>query len=160
MVERVILEWNASHLESIGVMLHPVRWEHDAYPASGDRPQGILNRQIVESGDVLIGIFGHKLGTSTGKAQSGTIEEIEGFRKAGKYVALYFSLADVPRSADRDQLEALEAYKKERQKDTLYFDFKDASNLREHLTRHLPKIVSEVRRKLKVSSLPADNQGQ
>jgi hypothetical protein len=113
-VERVVLEWNASHLESMGVMLHPVRWEHDAYPASGDRPQGILNKQIVESGDVLVGIFGHKLGTPTGKAQSGTIEEIEEFRKAGKYVALYFSLADVPRSADRDQLEALVAYKKGR----------------------------------------------
>src|SRR5271156_831074 len=78
-VERVILAWNASHLESMGVMLHPVRWEHDAYPASGDRPQGILNKQIVESGDVLIVIFGHRLGTSTGRAQSGTIEEIEEF---------------------------------------------------------------------------------
>ena len=157
-VERAILDWNASHLESMGVMLHPVRWEHDAYPASGDRPQGILNKQIVESGDVLVGIFGHKLGTPTGRAQSGTIEEIEEFRKAGKYVALYFSLADVPRSADRGQLEALEAYKRERQKDTLYFEFKDASDLREHITRHLPKIVGEVRRKLKESSLPAGNQ--
>ena len=157
-IERAILEWNASHLENMGVMLHPVRWEHDAYPASGDRPQGILNKQIVESGDVLVGIFGHKLGTPTGRAQSGTIEEIEEFRKAGKYVALYFSLADVPRSADRGQLEALEAYKRARQKDTLYFEFKDASQLREHITRHLPKIVGEVRRTLKESGLPARNQ--
>jgi len=153
-VERVILEWNASHLESMGVMLHPVRWESHAFPASGDRPQAILNKQIVESGDVLIGIFGYKLGTPTGRAQSGTIEEIEEFRKAGKYVALYFSSADVPRSADRGQLEALEAYKKERQKDTLYFEFEDVSKLRAHLTRHLPKIVDEVRRKLKESGLP------
>jgi hypothetical protein len=158
-VERVILDWNASHLESMGVMLHPVRWESHAYPASGDRPQAILNKQIVESGDVLIGIFGYRLGTPTGKALSGTIEEIEEFRKAGKYVALYFSSADVPRSADRNQLEALEAYKKERQKDTLHFEFEDAPNLRAHLTRQLPKIVDEVRRKLKEPSLPVIQVG-
>lgn len=147
-VERVILDWNASHLESTGVMLHPVRWESHAYPASGEHPQTLLNRQIVDSGDVLIGIFGYRLGTPTDKAQSGTIEEIEEFRKAGKYVALYFSTANVPRGADRDQLEALERYKKERQIDTLYFDFEDAAGLRNHLTRHLPKIVAEVRGKI------------
>ncbi len=154
-VEKVILDWNASHFASRGVMLHPIRWESHAYPASGDRPQAIINRQIVEAGDILIGIFGYKVGTPTGIAQSGTIEEIEEFRAAGKYVALYFSTADVPRSADRNQLESLEAYKKERQKDTLYFEFEDSSGLRAHLTRHLPKIVDELRRKLNLSSLPA-----
>ena len=51
----------------------------------------------------------------------------------------------MPRSADRDQLEALDRYKVERQKDTLYFDFEDATALRNHLTRHLPKIVADVR---------------
>ena len=152
--ERVILDWNASHLDRTGVMLHPVRWESHAYPASGSRPQGILNKQIVESGDVLIGIFGYKLGTPTGKAQSGTIEEIEEFRKAGKHVALYFSSADIPRNADRSQLDALESYKKQRQKDTLYFEFEDAISLRNHLTRQLPMIVEEVRRKLKKSGVP------
>ena len=145
-VEKVLHAWNASHFETLGVMLHPVRWESHAYPASGDRPQAIINKQIVESGDILVGIFGYRLGTPTGEAQSGTIEEIEEFRKAGKYVALYFSTADVPRSADRGQLEALEAYKKERQKDTLYFEFKDASALRDDLTRQLPKIVAQVSR--------------
>ena len=147
-VEKVLHAWNASHFESMGVMLHPVRWESHAYPASGGRPQAIINKQIVESGDILVGVFGYRLGTPTGEAQSGTIEEIEEFRKAGKYVALYFSTADVPRSADRVQLEALEAYKKERQKDTLYFEFEDASALRNHLTRQLPKIVNDVRRHL------------
>jgi hypothetical protein len=145
-VEKVLHAWNASHFERMGVLLHPVRWESHAYPASGDRPQAIINKQIVESGDILIGIFGYRLGTPTGEAQSGTIEEIEEFRKAGKYVALYFSTADVPRSADRAQLKALENYKKERQKDTLYFEFEDASALRDHLTRQLPKIVDAVRR--------------
>ena len=147
-VEKAIHDWNAAHFESHGILLNPIRWETHAYPASGDRPQAIVNRQIVETGDILIGIFGYKLGTPTGAAQSGTIEEIEEFRRAGKYVALYFSTADVPRNADRAQLEALELYRKERQKDTLYFEFADDSSLREHLVRHLPKIVHEVHKKL------------
>src|SRR5258708_3935422 len=123
-VEGAIQEWNANHHAETGVMLHAVRWESHSYPASGDRPQAIINRQIVDQGDFLIGIFGNRLGTPTGAAQSGTIEEIERFRKAGKHVALYFSTADVPRNADRDQLKALEDYQRERQKDTLYATFR------------------------------------
>jgi hypothetical protein len=111
----------------------------------------LLNRETSS-----IGIFGYKLGTPTGEAQSGTIEEIEEFRKAGKYVALYFSTANVPRNVDRGQLEALESYKRERRKDTLYFEFEDASGLRDHLTKHLPKIVHDVNEKLKSSFAEED----
>jgi len=143
-VESAINEWNANHHERMGIMLHPVRWETHSYPASGGRPQAIINKQIVESGDILVGIFGYKLGTPTGIAQSGTIEEIEEFRKAGKYVALYFSTADVPRSADYDQLKALDIYKRERQKDTLYSTFRTTEDLRRLVVQHLPKIVAEV----------------
>jgi len=143
-VESAIHEWNANHHERMGIMLHPVRWETHSYPASGDRPQAIINRQIVDSGDILIGIFGYRLGTPTGVAQSGTIEEIEKFRKTGKHVALYFSVADVPRSADRDQLKALENYQRERERDTLFGRFRTPEELRRLVTQHLPKIVAEV----------------
>lgn len=145
-VESAIQEWNGNHHERMGIMLQPVRWETHSYPASGNRPQAILNKQIVESGDILIGIFGNKLGTPTGKAQSGTIEEIEEFRKVGKYVALYFSTGDVPRTVDREQLKALEDYQRERQKDTLYGTFQSTEELRRLVVQHLPKIVGEVSR--------------
>jgi hypothetical protein len=92
-VESAIHEWNANHHAQMGIMLHPVRWETHSYPAIGDRPQGILNKQIVKSAHFLIGIFGHRLGTPTGEAPSGTIEEIEEIRKTGRHVALYFSNA-------------------------------------------------------------------
>jgi len=142
--ERAIGDWNAAHFSATQIILNAVKWESHSYPATGDRPQAILNKQIVESGDILIGIFGSKVGTPTGGAQSGTIEEIEEFRKAGKYVALYFSTANVPRSADRSQLDALETYKLERQKDTFYFEFENGQTLRKLLTQHLPKIVQDV----------------
>jgi preprotein translocase subunit SecD len=98
-----------------------------------------------------VGIFGARLGTPTGEGQSGTIEEIERFRKAGKYVALYFSTADVPRTADRAQLDALESYRKERQRDTLYATFGTARELRDKVTAHVPKIVQEVHAKIQAA---------
>jgi len=151
-VESAIHEWNANHYAQAETMLHPVRWETHSYPATGDRPQGIINRQIVDSGDLLIGIFGNRLGTPTGEAQSGTIEEIEQFRKTGRHVALYFSDAAIPRRADRDQLEALEKYQKERQQDTLYWTFDTVDDLRRLVTRHLPKIVAEILRKAPIEA--------
>jgi hypothetical protein len=150
-VTSAVHSWNDAHRSTTGIMLHPIRWETHSFPASGDRPQAILNRQIVDEGDFLIGIFGNRLGTPTGKAQSGTIEEIERFRQTGKHVALYFSTADVPRSADLDQLKALEDYQRERQKDTLYSTFCTSEELRHLVSQHLPPIVSEVYRGLRSS---------
>jgi hypothetical protein len=69
-------------------MLLPVMWERDATPDLGDRPQGIINRQLVDVCDVLIGTFWAKLGTPTSEAESGTAEEIERFIKAGKPVLI------------------------------------------------------------------------
>lgn len=100
----------------------------------------------------MIGIFGNRLGTPTGDSQSGTIEEIEIFRRSGNHVALYFSTADVPRDVDGDQLEALEGYQQERQRDTLYATFRTPDELRQKVAQHLPGIVSEVYAKLRASN--------
>ncbi len=143
-VSAAVHAWNASHSESTQILLNPIRWETHSYPESGERPQGLLNRQIVETGDFLIGIFGNRLGSPTGIAESGTVEEIEQFRKAGKHVALYFSEADVPRSADRAQLDAVENYRRERQKDTLYGTFRSVDELKEKIQQDLTKIVARV----------------
>jgi hypothetical protein len=151
-VTRAIHDWNAvnAHPDTINILLHPVRWETHSYPESGDRPQALLNRQIVARGDFLIGIFGTRLGTPTGVAESGTIEEIELFRKAGKYVALYFSNAAAPRNVDRGQLDALDQYKQARQKDTKYEVFSSADDLRHQVSQHLTGIVMSVAKPLQL----------
>ena len=148
-VESAIHEWNNNHHARTGIMLHPVRWETHSYPAIGDRPQGILNKQIVKTAHFLIGIFGNRLGTPTGKAPSGTIKEIEEIRKSGRHVALYFSNAPVPRNVDRAQLDALENYQRSLQQRGLYFTFASVEELSRLVTRHLPKIVDEVRANMK-----------
>jgi hypothetical protein len=78
-------DWNSAHASS-GIQVRDVRWELDAIPAIRDRPQAIINDQLVDSADILIGIFKARIGTPTGMAASGTIEEIERFVAAGRPV--------------------------------------------------------------------------
>ena len=58
-------------------MLLPVGWETHATPAMGDRPQAIINKQILAGCDLLVAVFWTRLGSPTGAAASGTVEEIE-----------------------------------------------------------------------------------
>ncbi|MBZ5600552.1 MAG: DUF4062 domain-containing protein [Acidobacteriia bacterium] len=140
----VIHTWNGVHSQEQQVILEPIKWETHSYPASGGRPQQLLNKQIVSGADAVIGIFGCRIGTPTGEALSGTIEEIEELRRAGRHVALYFSDAPVPRDSDRGQLEALKEYRAQRQKDSLYSTYSTLEELRSVATRHLPQIIRAV----------------
>lgn len=53
-----------------------LRWERDAYPGMG-RPQGVVNDRIGDDYDVFVGLMWKKLGTPTGAAPSGTVEEFD-----------------------------------------------------------------------------------
>jgi hypothetical protein len=150
-VTEVIHEWNAVHSRRMGISLEPIRWETHTFPVSGERPQEIIDKQIVDNCDFVIGIFGVRLGTPTGEAQSGTIEEIERLRERGKHISLYFSNAAVPRDADRQQFEALQQYQQARSKDTLYGVFTRPEDLRQQFSRHLPQLVAGVHEKLRKS---------
>jgi hypothetical protein len=150
-VTTVIHEWNAVHSRRMGISLEPIRWETHTFPASGERPQEIIDKQIVDNCDFVVGIFGVRLGTPTGEAQSGTIEEIERLRKQGKHVSLYFSNAPIPRDADQQQLRALQEYQEARSKDTLYGTFASSEDLQRQFSRHLPQVVSSVHERLRNS---------
>jgi len=140
----VLEDWNSGHSRSRGISLQALGWELDAVPASGGRPQEILNRQLVENGDILLAVFWTRLGTPTGKALSGTVEEIEHFRRQGKRVLLYFSEADIPHDHDAEQLRLVKDYRKSVESDTLYKTFKGTEDLRRQATRDLARIINEL----------------
>lgn len=144
-IPEVIHSWNAVNSRRYGIMLEPVLWETHASPEMGDRPQSIINRQLVEDCDVLIGTFWTRLGTHTGKAESGTLEEIEEFRKAGKPVLLYFSSVPVVLdSVDAEQYKKLREFKEQCQKEGLVFKYDDIGNLREQLQRHITSTIDSL----------------
>jgi hypothetical protein len=138
-----VYEWNALHAEAESVVLLPVAWETHATPRSGVRPQAAINEQLVDQSDILVGMFWTKIGTSTGVALSGTVEEVERFISAGKPALLYFSKRPVdPASIDTKQNRKLKEFKETTQKNALVGSFDSLETLQEKLAHHL---LSEVR---------------
>ncbi|SNT49710.1 protein of unknown function [Tardiphaga sp. OK246] len=106
-----VYEWNAQHAFAESTVLLPVAWETHAMPATGVRPQQAINEQLVHSSDILLGMFWTKLGTTTGAAESGTVEEIGKFVADGKPALLYFSNRPIdPNKIDLKQHRRLKAF--------------------------------------------------
>ena len=109
-VTEVIHEWNNLNARERSLVLLPFRWETHSSPELGARPQAVINRQVVDQCDMIVGVFWTRLCTPTGQAASGTVEEIERAGKAGKIIMLYFSNA----KADLETLD-LDEYKRLRE---------------------------------------------
>lgn len=107
-----ILEWNSINSFDKKIVLMSIGWETHTAPVMGDRPQEIINKQILNNSDLLIGIFWTRIGTPTGEAISGTVEEIEKHVKLGKPAMIYFSKVPVlPDSIDQHQYELLKNFR-------------------------------------------------
>lgn len=142
---QAIDNWNSVNWESTGVVLRPVRWELDSVPNMGDRPQGILNRQLVDKCHILIGVFWTRLGSPTGVAPSGTVEEIERCIKLKKPVMLYFSDRAMPPSGiETPQLDSVRQYKSECEGKGLVTAFRSLDELKEKIQAHLTKTVTNL----------------
>jgi hypothetical protein len=145
---RIVQAWNDLHAASRGIVLLPLRWETHSAPEYGKRPQEIINSQVVDHCDLLVGIFWTRVGSPTGVAQSGTVEEIERVANQGKPVMLYFSQANQnPEKIDIDQLTRLRDFKRQTFPSALVESYSDTSEFREKLSSQLEiqlrKLVSE-----------------
>lgn len=139
-------EWNAQHAAAESIVLLPVRWESHARPEAGVRPQGALNEQIVSDADILIGLFWTKLGTSTGVAESGTVEEVDQTVAAGRPTMLYFSSRPIdPNRIDLKQHRKLRKFKDDTYKTALTGSFMGIDDLRAILLRDLTRQVRSMK---------------
>lgn len=137
-IAEVISNWNNINSEQQKVVLMPVGWETHSAPLLGNRPQGIINEQIVNGCDMLIGVFWTRLGSPTGVSDSGTVEEIEHFIKAGKPVMLYFSGRKVDiTTLDLSQIEKLRDFQKNMQKIGLIGSYVDINDFKEQLRNQI-----------------------
>lgn len=142
-----INDWNAQHSAAEHIVLLPVAWETHSYPAYGERPQAALNGQIVDHCDILVGMFWARFGSDTGKAPSGTVEEIDRTVSAGKPAMIYFSDRPIaPSAINLDQLAKLSSFKQETMTKALLGSFASLGDLRNTLTRDLTNQVRELRR--------------
>lgn len=104
----------------------------------GDRAQGVINDQVVNSCDMAIGVFWTRLGSPTGVSESGTAEEIEWFIKNQKPVMVYFSSRSIdPTKLDLDQYKSLKDFEKRMQKIGLTGAYNNLTDFREQLFNQL-----------------------
>ena len=138
-------DWNAQHAVAEFVVLLPVKWETHAKPQVGVRPQEAINSQLVRGCDILVGMFWTKIGTSTGVAESGTVEEIDQFVASGKPALLYFSSRPIdPNKIDLKQHKKLRSFKDCTYQKALTGGFSSVDELRQTLLRDLMSQVREL----------------
>jgi hypothetical protein len=108
----------------------------------GDRPQAIINKQVLADCDLLVAVFWTRIGSPTGSAASGTVEEIEEHLRAGKPAMLYFSSAPVrPDSVNEQQYAALKQFKQECYKRGLVESYESLGEFRDKFTRQLAQTI-------------------
>jgi hypothetical protein len=75
---------------------------------------------------------------------SGTAEEIQRAVDAGKHVHVWFSNEDIPRDADRDQLAALDAFRKELENQGLLGQYADPEDVAYKVRQAIEDDVAEL----------------
>ena len=144
-IAEALYDWNALNSQQIGYVLLPVKWESHSAPAMGDRPQAIINDQVVRNCDMLVGAFWTRLGSPTGEEESGTVEEIRWFLKQNKPVMLYYSKQQVDLdNIDTKQLESLKEFKKSIRDKGIQEQYSSIDDLKQKLLRHLTIVMRDV----------------
>ncbi|WP_299891883.1 hypothetical protein [uncultured Ruegeria sp.] len=112
LIRDVIHEWNDINSKATQCVLLPVGWETHSAPDLAGRAQDIINKDVLEHCDFLVGVFWTRLGTPTGDFESGTVEEIKRHVSGSKPAMVYFSTAPVaPESLEPEQYQALKTFK-------------------------------------------------
>ncbi len=145
-IREVIYDWNAVHSERENIVLLPVGWESHSSPEMGARPQAIINRQTLDKCDLLVGVFGTRIGSETGEYPSGTVEEIEEHIALGKPAMLYFSKQlGYSDTFDRNQYAKLEELKKDYESRGLYEIYDGDADFKDKFYRQLEIKINEHR---------------
>jgi hypothetical protein len=145
LIRDVIQEWNAVNAEDRKIVLMPVGWETHFSPDMGDRPQAIINKQLLKSSDLLVAVFWTRLGSPTGVAASGTVEEINEHLASGKPAMIYFSSVPVrvDSISDLQQYENLQVFRKDLRSRGLVAEYDDLATFRTDFARNLvQKIIT------------------
>lgn len=135
---KTIQEWNDLNSPERKVVLLPLRWETHTAPEYGARPQEIINRQVVDHCDLVIGVFWTRIGSPTGVADSGTLEEIERVASKGHPVMLYFSqVKKDPNQIDLEQLAKLREFKDKTFPKALVENYSSQIEFRDKLSKQI-----------------------
>ena len=172
LIDEVIQELNLTFGRQKNVILELIKWEtHSAPGISNEHPQQIITSDLGQDYDLFIGLLWKSFGSPTDKADSGTEEEFLGayqkYQKDEKsmQILFYFKNKEVsPLDLVPEDLRKIKNFKTElgSNKKTLYWEYKESSELMKFLRIHVPLRISELledhQEQIKVSKTPTDLQ--
>lgn len=146
MLEKEIIHFNNFYGRSNNVIVRTRHWSKDSYSEFGNHPQKLLNKQIVDSSDMALGVFWTRFGTPTENYGSGTEEEIERMLSMGKQVFLYFLDKPVQLSKfDPEQYKKIQAFMDTHKNEGIFFNVPDeralSTKFRENLELYFDSII-------------------
>ena len=141
----IVYGWNSLHSNKCGIVLLPIHWSTHSFPLTGENSQKIIDKSVVSKSDLLICVFGSRLGTNTDTHLSGTVEEIDEHIKAGKDVMIYFKKTATIDLDDFDplQLEKLKNFKNLIKEKCLYSEISDTQEFHDQLFKDIQLYVNE-----------------
>lgn len=143
-IRNVLEQWNSINSEREQIVLVPIGWETNAAPEMGRPAQDYINMDILDTCDVVIGVFWTRAGTPTRNAASGSIEEILRESPNRRSTMLYFSNKPISlNEVDIDQNIKLTEFKNKVKEKSYYEEFDDEKDLSNKLYRHIQVKVNE-----------------
>jgi hypothetical protein len=144
-VGEVVNDWNTHRGKSAATRLEMVWWGNSARPQMGGRAQALINDQVLDDADIVVGIFWSRFGTPTGAADSGTEEELRRSIEAGKPVMLYFCKRDIPQNnLDITQFSQIQTFRRDMEQKGLFGEYVTNEEFKTEFARHLADTVDEL----------------
>jgi hypothetical protein len=143
-----IEQWNRDHGPLTRARVEFTNWRTHSHPAAGAHPQTLLNKQVVDLSDIVVGVFRFRFGTPTRVAESGTEEEIRRSIKKGKTVMVYFAqFPSRKRRKDSNEFARIEDFKRKLGQRALYHTYTDIVQFEQAFRQHLAGAMNELLRK-------------
>ncbi len=133
--ERKLVTKSIEEINSIisyfGVEVRLIKWETNTHSSIGNSAQEVITKQFGSDFDIYLGIMGHRFGTPTEKADSGTEDEFnvayEIYKKGTKPIDIKFYFSSKAVSTNKinpKQLAKVQKFKDKIQKQGVYtFDY-------------------------------------
>ncbi|HEY6419683.1 MAG TPA: hypothetical protein VIX59_11830 [Candidatus Binataceae bacterium] len=146
LVADAINNWNVQLGDGARARIELMNWRTHAHPEAGRRPQASINRQFADRADLVLAIFWRRLGSPTGKAASGTVEEIERARRRGKKVMVYFRqrLSAEKDAPDSREQARMERFRRKLGRSALYGTYRDVQEFESTVRKDLALVMHEM----------------
>jgi len=140
-VREQIYAWNSTFSIENEIVLLPVGWDKELRMGYGLAPQEKVNKELLPHCELLIAIFGEKVGSRTKNYSSGTIEEIALHTEHGKEALIFFKELDTNGIDNNEEYEKLQTYKDSIKDKCIYNEFSSIEDFknkfRDQLNLHM-----------------------